>query len=98
MVKQFYLIYKWTLSGFITLGESRPGSNVSEGVLHIPQSSWTGALPSDGLETYPEHSVEEESLTSQQRCSWCILQPQSTRLCILVISNTYIVITNTSYK
>ena len=34
------------LTGTTTLGQSGPGSNVNEGVIHIPQSSKTGALPS----------------------------------------------------
>ena len=36
-----------TLSGYSTPGQSGPGSNRNEGVTHIPQSSITGALPSD---------------------------------------------------
>ena len=32
-----------------------PGSNDNEGVLHVPQSSKIGALPSDGLLSYPGH-------------------------------------------
>ena len=38
-----------------TLSQSGPGSNGNEGVLRIPQSSMTGASPSDGL----------------RRCPWC---------------------------
>ena len=39
-----------TLSGATTPGQSEPGSNGNEGVLHIPQSSSiTGALLSDCL-------------------------------------------------
>ena len=37
------------LSGASTLGQSRPGSNDKEGVIHIPQSSKTGASASDVL-------------------------------------------------
>ena len=36
-----------TLSGPTTPGQSEPGSNDNEEVLHILQSSWTGASPSD---------------------------------------------------
>ena len=43
-----------TLSSATTPGQSRPGSNGNERVLHIPQSI-TGALPSDCLVSYPGH-------------------------------------------
>ena len=48
-----------TLSGATTLGYSGPGSNGNEEVLHIPQSSKTGASPSEGLILYPGYSLEE---------------------------------------
>ena len=35
-VKQFYLTHREDLSAAITLGQSRPGNNDNEGVLHIP--------------------------------------------------------------
>ena len=45
------------LSGATTSGQSRPGSNGNEGVLHIPQSSSiTGTSPLDCLVSYPGHS------------------------------------------
>ena len=44
-----------TLSGATTLGQSRPGSNGNEGILHIPQSSRAGTSPSDCLMSYPGH-------------------------------------------
>ena len=48
-------IYK-TLSGAITLGQSGPGSDVNEAVLHIPQtSSFTRASPSGDFVSYPGH-------------------------------------------
>ena len=66
-----------TLSGATTPGQSGPGSNGNEGVLHIPKiSSITGASSSDGLMSYLGHSLEGWGLTSLQRCSQCILQPQ----------------------
>ena len=37
-----------------TLSQSGPGSNGNEGVLHIPQSSRTGASPSDAIECHTE--------------------------------------------
>ena len=49
-----------TLSGATTPGQSGPGSNKNEGVLHIPQSSSiTRASPSDCLVSYPGHSLGE---------------------------------------
>ena len=45
------------LSGAGTLGQSEPGSNGNEGVLHIPQISKAGTLPSDCLMSYPGHSL-----------------------------------------
>ena len=48
----------WALSDATTPGQGGSGSNGNEGVLHIPySSSITGALPSDGLMAYPEHSL-----------------------------------------
>ena len=38
-----------TLTGTTTPGQSLPGSNGKEEVLHILQSSWTRASSSDGL-------------------------------------------------
>ena len=38
-----------TLRGPTKLSQSGPGSNSNEGILHIPQSSWTGASPSDAV-------------------------------------------------
>ena len=48
----------------------------NEGVLHIPQNSKTGTLPSDGFVSYPEHLFKQGCLILLQRCSWDILQPQ----------------------
>ena len=46
------------LSGTITPGQSGPGSDGSEGVVCIPQSSSiTGTLPSDCLVSYPGYSL-----------------------------------------
>ena len=45
-----------TLSGATTQGQSGPGSDSNEGVLHIPQiSSITEASPSDHLMSYSGH-------------------------------------------
>ena len=65
-----------TLSSATTLGQSGPRSNDNKGVLHIPQSSNTGASPSDYFVSYPRHSWW--GLTPLLRCSQCILQTQLT--------------------
>ena len=67
------------LMGTSPPGQSGPGSNSNERVLHIPQTSGIGASLSDGLVSYPEHSLIW-GLTPLQRCSRCILQPQPTSL------------------
>ena len=47
-----------TLLGDITLGQSGPGSDGNERVLHIPQSSSIiGTSPSDCLVSYPGHTL-----------------------------------------
>ena len=48
----------WTLTGPTTSGQSSPGSNGNEGVLHIPQSSRTEASSSDDLVSYSGHFLE----------------------------------------
>ena len=49
-----------TLSGATTSGQSGPGSNGNEGVLHIHKSySITGASPSNCLMSYTGHSLVE---------------------------------------
>ena len=60
------------LSGVTTHGQSGPGSDGNEGVLHIPQSSSiAGTSPSDCFVSYPGHSLgrsypsaEEQSVYS----------------------------------
>ena len=67
-----------TLLGATSSGQSEPGSNDNEGVLHILQSfSITGASPSDCLVSYPEHlldgsssSAEKQSVYSTAPSSW----------------------------
>ena len=64
------------LSGTTNPGQRGPGSDGSEGVLHIPQSSSIpGTSLSDGLVLYPGHSLEGGGRTSLQRYNRCILQP-----------------------
>ena len=77
MIEYFHLTHEWhpnrpTQSGSV--------SNGKEGLIYIPQSSRTGALPSDGLMSYP-------GLTCLQRCSWYILQPQLNELTKRLISD-----------
>ena len=49
-----------TLSGVTTPGQSEPGGNGNEGVLHILQSSYINeASSSDCFVSYPEHSLGE---------------------------------------
>ena len=48
-----------TLSGATTPGQSGPGSDGNEGVLHIPQNfNLNRTSPSDCLVSYPGHSLE----------------------------------------
>ena len=69
-----------TLSGATTVGQRRPWSDDNEWVHYIPpNSSITGASPSDCLVVYIGHTLEV-GLTSLPRCSRCILQPQPTEL------------------
>ena len=59
-------------------GQSGPGSDGNERVLRIPQSSSTaGISPSDCLVSYQD-TRWGGGLTSLQRGSQCILQPQMT--------------------
>ena len=46
-----------TLADTTTLGQSGPGSSYIEGVLYIPKSSRAEASSSDGLVSYPGHSL-----------------------------------------
>ena len=56
-----------TLSGATTLGQSGPGSDGNEGVLHIPQSyNITGPSLSDCLASYTGHSLRRESYSSAE--------------------------------
>ena len=68
MIKQFYFKQfnvstqprDRTLLGVTTPGQSRPGRDNKEGVHCIPQSSSIAETsPSNCLESYPEHSLEE---------------------------------------
>ena len=70
-----------TLSGATTPAQSGPGSDGNQGILCIPKdSSITGASLSECLTLYQDTSFlgGEGGLTSLQRSSRCILQPQPT--------------------
>ena len=55
-------------SGATTLGQSGPGSEGSEGVLCIPQSSCiTGTSPLDCLVSYPGHSLGESYPSAEKQ-------------------------------
>ena len=71
-------IYK-NLSGATTPGQSGPGSNASEGILHINQFYKVGALPSDGLMSYQDTlwrgsycSAEMQSVYSTVQANWAV--------------------------
>ena len=49
MIKYFYLTHRWDPASTINLGQSGPGSNVNEVVLHISQSSRSGTSPSSAV-------------------------------------------------
>ena len=46
-----------TLAGTTTQDQSGSGSNGQERLIHILQSNWIGASPSDSLVPYSEHSL-----------------------------------------
>ena len=72
------LFYSATLTSTTTLGQSEPGTKGNEEVLHIPQTSWTGDLPSDGLLTHSGHTLVGWRDTTQEGYSWHSLYPQLT--------------------
>ena len=63
----FYLTPDTNLPGVTTLGQSGPGNNDNEGVLHISQFSKTQVSRSDTLMSYVGHSMAG-GLTHLQRC------------------------------
>ena len=48
---------KKKISSATNPGQSEPGSNGNEVVLHVPQNSKTGVSSSDCLVSYPGHSL-----------------------------------------
>ena len=88
-----------TITGATTPGQNGPGSYDNERVLRIPQSSSiTGASPSDYLVSYLGHSLVGGGLTTLQRCSRCILQPQQSGLHVPWENPLYIYIYIYSYS
>ena len=71
-----------TLSGATTPGLSRPWEQRRwRGTLHsLNHKTW--AASSDGLVSYPKHSLRQ-GLTPLQRCSWRILQGCERIKCLL---------------
>ena len=67
-----------TLTGTTTLSQSGPESNDNEGVLHIPQSSKTEALPLDGNIS---RTLIGWGFLPLYRSVLCIFYPQLTGLC-----------------
>ena len=55
-----------TLAGPTNPGENEPGNNDNEGVLHIPQGSWTRTSPSDVFSLYLGHTWGEGLLPTRQ--------------------------------
>ena len=53
-------------------------SFLNRGIILWVQSSRTGSRPSEGLVSYPGHSLVQWYLTPLQKCSWHILQPYPT--------------------
>ena len=70
-------------------------SNGNEGLLHISQSYRPTASLWDGLMSYPRSSLTVVSLTPLQKCSRCILLPQTTVLVLFreISSWTIVIIT-----
>ena len=64
------LFINWILTSTTTPGQSEPGSNSHERVLHIPQNLKTGASPSDAVGVISQTLIEAGwGPTSLQRCS-----------------------------
>ena len=74
-----------TLSGATNSGQSEPGYNGNEGALHISQSSSITGL----FKVISWTLVGWGSLTSLQRCSQCIIQPQPTGQWIIWINGIF---------
>ena len=74
MIKQFYLTHRCDCNSHNHSGQSGPGSNNKEGILHIPQNFRTGVSQSDAIWCHIQDTCWGGVLTSLKRCSWHILQ------------------------
>ena len=63
-----------TLSDATHPSQSGPGSDGKEEVLHIRQSSGTGAVPSDCLVLYPGHSLGKSCLSAELQSMYTTAQ------------------------
>ena len=69
------------LSSATTTGQSGPGSDGNEGVLHIPQSSSiAGTSPSDSLVSYAGHSLVGRVLPYWREAVGVFYSPPPSRL------------------
>ena len=73
------IIDRTPLTGTSSAGQSGPGSNSNEWVLHIPQSSKAGTLPSDDFVSYSGYllvgsypSAEMHSVYSTASADWAV--------------------------
>ena len=84
-----------TLADTTNLSHSGPGSNGNEGVHHIPQSSRAGASLTIRCSLVSFRTlIGEEVLTSQQQCSWHILQSHPLGHWINVLVQNFLKVTN----
>ena len=81
MIEYFWLI-DGTLTVTTTPGQSEPGSKCNEAILHILQSSMTGALLSDSLLSYPGYSFVGGPYPFVE-IQWHILVPQLNKVMII---------------
>ena len=76
-----------TLSGITILGQSGPGSNGSEGLLHISQSSSiTWISPSDCLVSYPGHSLGESYTSAEIQLVYSTAPADWLHVCVYFVS------------
>ena len=72
-----------TLTGTTAPGQSEPGSNDNQGVLHNPQSSKTGASPSDIIQCPSQDTYFLMGLISLHAVEWAYskLHPRKNEFC-----------------
>ena len=104
MIKSSIKTIDRILTGNITLGESVPESNVIKEVLHIFQSSRTGASPLDGLASYSGHILGAGGSYFSAETQH-ILQPQpielvsiSSKIMAIFCININLTNSNVNYK